>query len=97
MIICAREDCQVEFSPTTHNQKYHNAECCRIATNQRIMEKYYAKRDQKAGKVRYCSKCNITKLSRYNDSHICGGCQAASQEAANTAVADMLAGVSWQL
>ena len=96
MIICAREGCEEEFAPATHNQKYHNAECCRVATNERIMQKYYAKRDQKAGKARYCIKCNVTKLSRYNDSQICGGCQASSITEANNAVANMLAGVSWQ-
>lgn len=96
MSICAREGCEEEFLPATHNQKYHDSECCRVATNQRIMQKYYAKRDQKAGKARYCTKCNHTRLSRYNDSQICGSCKVSSVAAANNAVATMLASVSWQ-
>lgn len=93
---CAREGCEEEFIPATHNQKYHNSECCRIATNRRIMEKYYAKRDQKAGKVRFCLKCKTTRLSRYNDSQICGSCRVASVTAANHAVIEMLTAVNWQ-
>lgn len=96
MIKCAREGCNEEFVAATHNQKFHNSECCRIATNQRIMQKYYAKRDQKAGKVRYCKKCKTTRLSRYNDLDICGSCQTATITAANNAVAHMLSSVSWQ-
>lgn len=96
MIICAREGCEVEFEPATHNQKYHDSECCRIATNRRIMEKYYAKRDQKAGKTRFCMVCKTTKLSRYNDSQVCGSCQVAPVAEANNAVAAMLLSVSWQ-
>lgn len=96
MIKCANDGCEEEFTPSTHNQKYHSAECCRIATNRRIMEKYYAKRDQKAGKVRYCAECKTTRLSRYNDSQICGPCKEATTTAANAAVANMLAAVAWQ-
>lgn len=95
MIKCANDGCEIMFEQVTHNQKYHNSECCRIATNRRIMEKYYARRDQKAGKTRYCNKCHSTRLSRYNDSQICSACQLASVTAANNAVVSMLASVSW--
>lgn len=80
MLICARKECQVEYQPKTHNQKYCGAECCRIETNRRIMEKYYSRRDQRAGKVRFCSECKITKLSRYNDTMICGGCSLRNHQ-----------------
>ena len=96
MIICENRDCSAEFEPKTHNMKYCSAECCRVATNRRIMEKYYAKRDQKAGKARYCSKCKVTRLSRYNDSLMCGACHASSVAKANNAVLSMLSAVSWQ-
>lgn len=92
---CANEGCDNAFEPKTHNMKYCSAECCRVATNRRIMEKYYAKRDQKAGKARYCKKCRKTKLSRYNDGQVCAACAAATAAEANNAVADMLASVSW--
>lgn len=96
MIKCENDGCDIEFTAMTHNQKYHSAECCRVATNRRIMQKYYAKRDQRAGKARYCRKCGVTKLSRYNDGEICGACNASSIAEANSAVALMLAAVSWQ-
>lgn len=95
MSICAKRGCETEYTAKTHNQKYCSAECCRVATNQRIMEKYYAKRDQKAGKARLCRKCKVTKLSRYNDSPICGACSLATISAANNAVASMLSAVTW--
>jgi len=94
-INCARNGCTNTFLKATHNQKYCGAECCRIATNSRIMQEYYRKRDQKAGKTRYCQKCKKTKLSRYNDSSVCRPCSTANAAAANNAVQDMLSSVSW--
>ena len=96
MIICARNGCEVAFDAKTHNQKFCGPECCRIATNERIMEKYYAKRDQRAGKIRYCGRCKETRLSRYNDSLICGSCSEATISAANKAASDMLKAINWQ-
>jgi hypothetical protein len=95
LIECARYDCDVQFTAATHNQKYCSAECCRVATNRRIMEKYYDRRDQRLGKVRYCSKCKTTKLSRYNDGKVCSGCEAQQNANANKTIADMLMSVSW--
>lgn len=91
--ICAREECQLEFEKNTHNQKYCGAECCRIETNRRIMEKYYARRDQRLGKVRYCDLCRTTKLSRYNDSHICGSCKMKSAEETRMNVLNMVSAI----
>ena len=93
--VCAREGCEVNAERKTHNQKYCTDECCRLATNQRIMEKYYAKRDQRQGKARYCKICQETRLSRYNDSPICSSCKSQKEVAVNNSVLDMLAGVSW--
>lgn len=80
MIKCAYADCGVEFEPTTHNQKYHTPECCRRATNDRIMEDYYAKKARRSGRVRVCTLCKITVLSRYNDQKICGKCEAEKEK-----------------
>jgi hypothetical protein len=90
MIECAREGCAELFVKKTHNQKYHNDDCCKIATNERIMEEYYERKDQRAGKPRYCKMCGITRLSRYNDTKICGSCQSSSRENINNSVIDML-------
>ena len=76
VMICANKECPngKEFIPKTHNQKYCSDECCRIATNRRIMEKYYEKKAIRGGAKRSCVKCN-SRLSRYNESNICAGCQ----------------------
>lgn len=73
-MICSREDCGKEFNSKTHNQKYCSDECCRIATNRRIMEKYYEKKAIKSGKQRQCKTCKAN-LSRYNYSNMCSLCE----------------------
>ena len=71
---CANKECGIEFNPKTHNQKYHSDECCRIATNKKIMEKYYEKKAILSGAKRICKECN-SQLSRYNTSKICSLCE----------------------
>lgn len=93
-ITCTREGCDERFVKKTHNQRYCCDECCRLQTNKRIMEKYYARRDQRQGKVRFCQDCGITKLSRYNDSLVCSGCSEKKQINANNAVLEMLSNAS---
>jgi len=73
-MICSNKECSLEFEAKTHNQKYCSDECCRLATNKRIMEKYYEKKAIKNGAFRPCKTCN-TQLSRYNDSKICLSCE----------------------
>jgi hypothetical protein len=73
-MICANSECKKEFESKTHNQKYCSDECCRIATNRRIMEKYYEKKAIRNGAFRQCKKCN-TKLSRYNQGNLCSSCE----------------------
>ena len=73
-MICSNKECSKDFEPRTHNQKYCSDECCRIATNKRIMEKYYEKKAIKNGIFRQCSKCS-TKLSRYNETNLCSSCE----------------------
>lgn len=87
---CDRPGCDEWFTKKTHNQRYHNDECCRLATNAKIMEKYYERRAQRLGHTRMCKSCNTTKLSRYNDDQICSPCKAKKQIARNSSVLDML-------
>lgn len=93
-IACANQGCEELFIPKTHNQIYHNDECCRQATNRRMMEKYYANRDRKLGKKRLCKACGVTRLSRYNESDICSSCTILSEKEKNNAVISMFLNAS---
>ena len=70
---CLNLECTLEFEPKTHNQKYCSDECCRVATNKRIMEKYYEKKAIKNGAPRKCKGCTAF-LSRYNTEMYCSKC-----------------------
>ena len=72
-MICANQECAKEFEAKTHNQKYCTDECCRVATNRRIMEKYYEKKAIRNGARRGCRKCGA-QLSRYNEANLCSAC-----------------------
>jgi len=76
-MICANKECSKEFDAKTHNQKYCCDECCRIATNKKIMEKYYEKKAIRSGAKRECKVCK-SRLSRYNQSNICSKCEKNS-------------------
>jgi hypothetical protein len=73
-MICGNKECGKDFDAKTHNQKYCSDECCRVATNRRIMEKYYEKKAIRNGAYRACKKCNA-KLSRYNQTNLCSSCE----------------------
>lgn len=88
---CDRKGCDEWFTKKTHNQRYHNDECCRLATNAKIMEKYYERRAQRLGHTRMCKSCKTTKLSRYNDDQVCAACKTKNRIATNSSVLDMLA------
>jgi hypothetical protein len=79
-VICAYDECDNKFEPRTHNQKYCSDECCRIATNIKIKQKYYDKKARLAGKSRICktSGCK-TPLSRYNENDMCSKCEAKAE------------------
>lgn len=87
-IQCENTGCDIAFIKKTHNQRYHDDECCRLATNAKIMEKYYARRAQRLGLARYCS-CG-TKLSRYNSDATCNACALKQDELRNQSVFSML-------
>ena len=72
-MICLNSECAKEFESKTHNQKYCSDECCRVATNKRIMEKYYEKKAIKNGAPRKCKGCPGF-LSRYNSEMYCAKC-----------------------
>lgn len=91
---CDRNDCEEWFTKKTHNQRYHNAECCRLATNFKIMEKYYERRDIKKGIARTCKTCGVTKLSRYNDSQTCASCTSKRESEVNASVHAMISRIS---
>lgn len=93
---CARDGCDETFVNKAHNQKYHSQECTKLATNARIMGKYWSRKDQLSGKVRYCVVCKTTRLSRYNDTQVCRGCEAKEENRSNEDVAAMISGISWQ-
>src|SRR5690349_10656048 len=94
-ITCENAGCDVRFTKRTHNQRYHDDECCRLATNAKIMEKYYQRRAQKLGLARNCETCGKS-LSRYNSDTICNSCSLNQQIERNQSVASMLATISWQ-
>jgi len=79
-MICSYEKCNATFEPKTHYQKYCSEECCRIATNLKIKQKYYDKKERLAGKKRICKVRGCqTQLSRYNPTGVCGPCEAKEQ------------------
>lgn len=75
-MICGNSECAIDFEAKTHNQKYCSDECCRVATNRRIMEKYYEKKAIRGGAVRKCKCGNM--LSRYNQNTVCSICEKNS-------------------
>ncbi len=92
-MICLNKECSIEFNSRTHNQKYCSDECCRIATNKRIMEKYYEKKAIKKGAFRGCKKCN-SRLSRYNESNLCATCEKKKDINARNKVLGMINEIS---
>jgi hypothetical protein len=88
-MICGNKECAKEFEAKTHNQKYCGDECCRVATNRRIMEKYYEKKAIRNGAHRPCKKCG-NKLSRYNQGSLCSICEKNSSSKLNSKILEML-------
>ena len=89
--ICAYEPCSEPFEPRTHNQIYHTDVCCKLATNERIMGKYYETKSRKSGAVRVCDTPGCgTLLSRYNPEKICGKCESEREEDERQRMLNML-------
>ena len=92
-MICANSECAKEFDSKTHNQKYCTDECCRVATNKRIMEKYYEKKAIKNGATRLCKICKA-KLSRYNDSTVCSACVNGKKDKTKKLIKEIINDIS---
>lgn len=92
-MICSNSLCEKKFNAKTHNQKYCSDECCRIATNKRIMEKYYEKKAIRNGASRGCKKCGV-QLSRYNDTTLCSPCNKKIDIAKRNKIKGMIDEVS---
>jgi len=77
---CAYAECGLGFEPKTHNQRYCSDDCCRRATNARLMKQYYEKKARRQGRIRVCANSGCeTRLSRYNDGKVCQKCAAAQE------------------
>lgn len=65
-------NCTSPFESNKKNQKYCTPACCRLATNKKIMEKYYENKKRLSGYKRYCDCGQL--LSRYNENSQCYEC-----------------------
>jgi hypothetical protein len=92
-MICANKECLKEFESKTHNQKYCCDECCRIATNKRIMDRYYEKKAIKKGALRHCKKCKA-ELSRYNSDDTCSSCLKINYNKTKKVISDIINEIS---
>lgn len=81
MIKCAYTECGKDFTAKTHNQRYCSDDCCRKATNARLMQQYYEKKARLKGHIRVCATPDCgTFLSRYNDEKTCRKCEATFEK-----------------
>ena len=92
-MICANKQCAKDFNAKTHNQKYCCDECCRVATNKKIMDKYYEKKSIRSGAKRECRLCK-SRLSRYNQSNVCSKCEKNSAIKNKSTILRMLDDIS---
>jgi hypothetical protein len=90
-VICAREGCGQEFSPTTHNNIFCSDECCKIATLEKARRLSQDKRDRLSGKKRTCSSkdCNGI-LSRYNETNVCELCKIKEASKQRASLLEMI-------
>jgi hypothetical protein len=73
--VCARVECKKKFTKNSHNQKFCGKKCCRLATNKKLLDKYYENKVPiKQGRICQEKGC-ATILSVYNKSKICGSCE----------------------
>ena len=78
-VVCVREGCDNKFLKRVHNQIFCNPACCQIATNERILNRYYEKK-KPISKNRVCKKRSCsTLLSVYNRESICETCSRKDQ------------------
>lgn len=70
-------NCGIEFHARRINMIYCNEECCKEATNAKLIAKYHENKAIK-NNVRKCITCDY-KLSKYNPDVECYGCQRKSE------------------
>lgn len=92
---CARNGCDNLFNRKTHNQKYCSDECCRLATNAKIMERYYENKRRRSGAPRQCTSCG-SKLSKYNLSDECSACISGREIEQKNLVMQQIAVIVWE-
>jgi hypothetical protein len=91
---CAYAECGQEFQAKTHNQRYCSDDCCRKATNARLMQQYYEKKARLKGHIRVCASPDCgTVLSRYNNSKVCRKCEATEEQGKRLELLFNLAGI----
>jgi len=93
-VVCAREECENTFIRKTHNQKYCSGECCRKATNDKIMVRYYENKRRRSGKKRLCT-CGAT-LSKYNMGDECSKCVAKKDSERLIAIKQQISVIVWE-
>lgn len=71
-------NCNQPFESNKKNQKYCSPACCRLATNKKIMAKYYENKKRLSGEKRYCECGQL--LSRYNENNSCSPCAIRSKK-----------------
>lgn len=71
-------NCNQPFESNKKNQKYCSPACCRLATNKKIMAKYYENKKRLSGEKRYCECGQL--LSRYNENNLCSPCTINSKK-----------------
>lgn len=94
-MICSYSECDNEFTPGTHNQIYCSDECCKQATNAKIMERYYRKKARRNGTNLQCSECKQQTLSRYSDNEVCSSCRNAKKRRQDETIARRLKVIQW--
>ncbi|MEY4331357.1 MAG: hypothetical protein RLZZ196_95 [Bacteroidota bacterium] len=92
-MICDYEECNNQFEPRTHNQKYCSDECCKIATNLKIKEKYYYKKARASGVKFTCKNRGCSQiLSKFTTDLICENCKAKQRTKDRKEIMDILNG-----
>lgn len=74
---CARDGCEIAFVPKAHNGIYCSVDCRQMATNAKVLKRYYDNKDRiNSTTKRVCRSkdCN-TILSSYNKEPICESCK----------------------
>jgi hypothetical protein len=73
--------CDKQFSSSNKNQIYCNAECRKLATKQKILQRYkVTKVKSRSGKERKCAGGCDTTLSIYNDVGFCNTCMMSKRK-----------------